>query len=68
LKFATLLTHSLECLPDLIPFKWSLDVETFAKDLLRTVKTKEIELLFIARMLERIKGVKPVSLDFVGAP
>ncbi len=37
------------------PFKGSLDEETVAKDLLRTVKTKKTELLFIALMLRLLK-------------
>lgn len=37
------------------PFKGSLDDETVAKDLLRTVKTKKTELLFIALMLRLLK-------------
>lgn len=37
------------------PFKGSLDEKTVAKDLLRTVKTKKTELLFIALMLRLLK-------------
>src|SRR6185369_9368851 len=37
------------------PFKGSLDEETVAKDLLRAVKTKKTELLFIALMLRLLK-------------
>ena len=37
------------------PFKGSLDEETVAKDLLRTVKTKKTELLFITLMLRLLK-------------
>ena len=37
------------------PFKGSLDEETVAKDLLRTVKTKKTELLFVALMLRLLK-------------
>ncbi|ABQ26285.1 type I restriction-modification system subunit M [Geotalea uraniireducens] len=37
------------------PFKGSLDEDTVAKDLLRTVKTKKTELLFIALMLRLLK-------------
>jgi type I restriction enzyme M protein len=37
------------------PFKGSLDEKTVAKDLLRTVKTKKTELLFIALMMRLLK-------------
>lgn len=37
------------------PFKGSLDYESTAKDLLRTVKTKKTELLFIALFLRLLK-------------
>lgn len=49
------------------PFAGSLDYEGTAKDLLRIVKTKKTELLFLALFLRLLKPGRPRSFLFLNA-